>query len=456
MKTTLLYLLLLTFVSCIYSYKISKSDTISFPEIESSNKYFDEETGFPDVEVVNGPIHYENNDEYIDVFGTIDNYIKSYLQNIEYRITDHFHRFGNSVFVDMIQQYNGVDIDGTYLRFVLDCVNGKFEKVTANILKPNFSGDAFENENVSVVLENFNKNYFASVLNLSSISYNKGIDYNETNELGYERVPFANSIVKIKKAYLIINSTTVQPTWRLRFNYVYSNKIKSNKNIDYYDGDSYETTLYLNDKNGEITVGSKFNYNEEDIEKFKQKYGKSTSKVIPISTTSTTTTKQIPISTTSTTTTTTKQIPISTTSTTTTTTKQIPISTTTTTTTKQIPISTTSTTTTTTKQIPISTTSTTTTTTKQIPISTTSTTTKQVPTSTNKILCENVTVTKTETEFITIKEIVTVTVKNYATNNVENCVSKWGQCGGQGYNGPTCCQSGFTCQEVNQWYSQCI
>ncbi|EAA27421.1 acetylxylan esterase [Neurospora crassa OR74A] len=37
-----------------------------------------------------------------------------------------------------------------------------------------------------------------------------------------------------------------------------------------------------------------------------------------------------------------------------------------------------------------------------------------------------------------------------------NCAAKWGQCGGQGWTGATCCQSGSTCQAANQWYSQCI
>ncbi|KAB5559533.1 endo-1,4-beta-xylanase A [Coniochaeta sp. 2T2.1] len=37
-----------------------------------------------------------------------------------------------------------------------------------------------------------------------------------------------------------------------------------------------------------------------------------------------------------------------------------------------------------------------------------------------------------------------------------SCAAKWGQCGGQGWNGATCCQSGSTCQASNQWYSQCL
>jgi endo-1,4-beta-xylanase len=37
-----------------------------------------------------------------------------------------------------------------------------------------------------------------------------------------------------------------------------------------------------------------------------------------------------------------------------------------------------------------------------------------------------------------------------------NCSPRWGQCGGQGWNGPTCCVSGTTCQNQNPWYSQCL
>ncbi|KIO30137.1 hypothetical protein M407DRAFT_20806 [Tulasnella calospora MUT 4182] len=43
-----------------------------------------------------------------------------------------------------------------------------------------------------------------------------------------------------------------------------------------------------------------------------------------------------------------------------------------------------------------------------------------------------------------------------AGNNGGSCSAKWGQCGGQGFNGPTCCQSGSTCQYSNAWYSQCL
>jgi len=175
-------------------------------------------------------------------------------------------------------------------------------------------------------------------------------------------------------------------------------------------------------------------------------------KTIPTST-STTSTKTIP---TSTSTTSTKTIP---TSTSTTSTKTIPTSTTTST--KTIPTSTsttstktipTSTSTTSTKTIP---TSTSTTSTKTIPTSTTTTSTKTIPTST-KCLPITVTVTQKEKITVTIRETVTVTKTRQAEPTGDNCAAKWAQCGGVGFNGPTCCQSGSTCHQVNQYYSQCI
>ncbi|KAK3900970.1 endo-1,4-beta-xylanase B [Staphylotrichum tortipilum] len=37
-----------------------------------------------------------------------------------------------------------------------------------------------------------------------------------------------------------------------------------------------------------------------------------------------------------------------------------------------------------------------------------------------------------------------------------SCSAKWGQCGGLGWTGPTCCQSGSSCSFQNNWYSQCL
>jgi len=37
-----------------------------------------------------------------------------------------------------------------------------------------------------------------------------------------------------------------------------------------------------------------------------------------------------------------------------------------------------------------------------------------------------------------------------------NCAAHWGQCAGEGWTGATCCQSPYTCQYSNPWYSQCL
>jgi len=134
---------------------------------------------------------------------------------------------------------------------------------------------------------------------------------------------------------------------------------------------------------------------------------------------------------------------------------------------KAVPIISTSskaipTTTTSSKTIPTSTTSsktipTTTTSSKTIPTTTPSVniTTKTPPVS-GSTKCIPTTVTVTEKETITKKETVTVTViaSNAASN--ANCAKKWAQCGGQDFNGPTCCEAGSTCRELNKYYSQCV
>jgi len=74
------------------------------------------------------------------------------------------------------------------------------------------------------------------------------------------------------------------------------------------------------------------------------------------------------------------------------------------------------------------------------PRTTTITTTTSTATSLNN---DSVTVTTAE------KEVPTEAM------DMKPCAPKWGQCGGIGYKGPTCCQSG-DCHEYNPWYSQFI
>jgi len=64
----------------------------------------------------------------------------------------------------------------------------------------------------------------------------------------------------------------------------------------------------------------------------------------------------------------------------------------------------------------------------------------------------------TGTTMTTMTTMATVTTSKPATTTqpTSGCASKWGQCGGQGWTGPTCCESGSTCTYSNPWYSQCL
>jgi len=105
--------------------------------------------------------------------------------------------------------------------------------------------------------------------------------------------------------------------------------------------------------------------------------------------------------------------------------------------------------------IPMTTTLTTTT----IPTTTTPPTTTAPPKPSTKFVCSVVTVTERQKVTVTKKEQVTVTVTEYdepTTAVEEHCSSQWEQCGGVNYNGPTCCQSGYTCHYVSPYFSHCI
>ncbi|KAH6903132.1 hypothetical protein BKA70DRAFT_601539 [Coprinopsis sp. MPI-PUGE-AT-0042] len=40
--------------------------------------------------------------------------------------------------------------------------------------------------------------------------------------------------------------------------------------------------------------------------------------------------------------------------------------------------------------------------------------------------------------------------------NGQATAGPWGQCGGNGWSGPTACTSGYVCKATNEWYSQCV
>ncbi|KAG8962331.1 Exoglucanase 1 [Tulasnella sp. 419] len=52
----------------------------------------------------------------------------------------------------------------------------------------------------------------------------------------------------------------------------------------------------------------------------------------------------------------------------------------------------------------------------------------------------------------------TTTPRNPTTTTTSSGATQthWGQCGGIGWNGPTQCAGGFSCQKLNDWYFQCL
>ncbi|KAG8816279.1 hypothetical protein FRC18_001084 [Serendipita sp. 400] len=49
-----------------------------------------------------------------------------------------------------------------------------------------------------------------------------------------------------------------------------------------------------------------------------------------------------------------------------------------------------------------------------------------------------------------------VSSSSSSVNTSVSCAINYAQCGGQGFTGPTCCQSGWTCTYTNPWYSSCL
>jgi cellulose 1,4-beta-cellobiosidase len=64
-------------------------------------------------------------------------------------------------------------------------------------------------------------------------------------------------------------------------------------------------------------------------------------------------------------------------------------------------------------------------------------------------------VSSATTSRVTTSTRTSTTAATTPTGNPQLAV-KWGQCGGQNWNGPTACVSGSTCTKVNDWYSQCL
>merc|ERR1712036_159557 len=64
--------------------------------------------------------------------------------------------------------------------------------------------------------------------------------------------------------------------------------------------------------------------------------------------------------------------------------------------------------------------------------------------------------TSTDTSTDANVDVNTDANTNTGTNTADGtCAAAWAQCGGQSFEGPTCCVSGYSCVASSQWYSQC-
>ncbi|KAJ3034114.1 hypothetical protein HDV00_005435 [Rhizophlyctis rosea] len=108
---------------------------------------------------------------------------------------------------------------------------------------------------------------------------------------------------------------------------------------------------------------------------------------------------------------------------------------------------------TTTTTVPTTTTTTTTTSSAPGTCAVTTTITGAANTVTVTAAPVTVTVTGNSPQTTTTRTTTTTTITQAPTGN---CSAKYGQCGGQGFTGPTCCQSGSTCKAQNSYYSQCL
>jgi len=92
----------------------------------------------------------------------------------------------------------------------------------------------------------------------------------------------------------------------------------------------------------------------------------------------------------------------------------------------------------------------------------TSLTIKCVPATTTEMVKTTTTTTRTTTVNAKTTTIITITKTTKAksttttVNNDGKCSGKYAQCGGIGYTGTTCCQSGLTCKKMSEYYSQCV
>ena len=87
-------------------------------------------------------------------------------------------------------------------------------------------------------------------------------------------------------------------------------------------------------------------------------------------------------------------------------------------------------------------------------VTVTKTSTTSTSTSTSTTSTSTTSTKTTSTSTTSTKTTSTAASTTSSSGGAEQ--TRWGQCGGLYYSGPTKCQSPWTCQYQNDWYSQCL
>ncbi|OUM65786.1 hypothetical protein PIROE2DRAFT_59770 [Piromyces sp. E2] len=232
MKTLSFLVVLVGLISNIYSYVI---DNKYYPQYDDSETINYQEIGYPEVEVVTGPKHFANKEKYIDVLGTIGNYMKKYYPTIKYKVTETMDKI-DFARVRMVQMYNDIEIKNSIINVDVDPIKGNILETTVRVY-PEYEADEFEDrgeyiDEVKYMFEYINKLFYDGKLDLSGATFMYG-----SNSI-VRNVPFNNP--RVTRLYYDFHETGLTKVYSKA---VWEFEFKSGLNV---------IKVYLNDKDGEL------------------------------------------------------------------------------------------------------------------------------------------------------------------------------------------------------------
>ncbi|OUM59538.1 hypothetical protein PIROE2DRAFT_63711 [Piromyces sp. E2] len=246
MKYFAFLLVLVGLLSNVYSYIIDNKYYPNQYEIERTDY---KKIGFPENEVVSGPNHYRNQEENVDVYGTVDQFMKKYYPSVEYKYTDATDK-GDFVILQMVQLYHGIEIRNSSMAVYIDYKTGDILETNMTLV-PNFVADDFEDrgneiDEVKYMFEYINQYFYEGKLDLSGATFVPGTTSLITN------VPFNGPVVVTKLYYDFYNISTYESSSRAVWEFEFHHGL-------------YIIKIYIDDKSGELLYLS-LNAKASDLE----------------------------------------------------------------------------------------------------------------------------------------------------------------------------------------------